>query len=667
MTTPLAARPTPTAPPASAKAGDPRWTRPALWALLTVTALTYLWDLGASGNANSYYAAAVQAGTQSWKALLFGSVDAGNSITVDKPPAALWVMGLSGRLFAFSSWSMLAPQALMGVASVALLYAAVRRWADPKVALAAAAVLAFTPAAVLMFRFNNPDALLVLLMVAAAYCCVRAVDAAATRAGTWWLVAAGTLIGFGFLTKMLQVMLVVPAMTLMYLLVADTRLRRRIGQLLAAGAAIVVSAGWYIALVELWPADSRPYIGGSTNNSLLELALGYNGLSRLTGGESGGPGGADRPSGMPEGMRGMGGTEGMGGGGMGGFGGESGITRMFNSDFGGNISWLLPPALVALVAGLWLTRRAPRTDRTRAALILWGGWLLVTGLVFSSMSGIVHPYYTVAMAPGLAGSLAVGGATLWRARAHWVARLTLAVTIAGTAAWSWVLLTRTPDFLPWLRWVVAGAGAVATLAALSPLRAWPRLLAVPAVAVALLAGVGGSSAYAVETALTAHHGSVVSAGPSSASQLGPGGGGAGDRHESAHSPIGPGGESASSNAELVALLRRAGDNRWAAATIGAQSASELELASGTSVMAIGGFSGGDSSPTLEQFQAWVARGEARYFIASGGGPGDGNGPGGGGPGGGSGTGSQIQTWVAEHYTATTIGGQTVYDLTARAR
>jgi 4-amino-4-deoxy-L-arabinose transferase-like glycosyltransferase len=371
---------------------------------------------------------------------------------------------------------------------------------------------------------------------------------------------------------------------------------------------------------------------------------------------------------MPEGMRGMGGTEGMGGGGMGGFGGESGITRMFNSDFGGNISWLLPPALVALVAGLWLTRRAPRTDRTRAALILWGGWLLVTGLVFSSMSGIVHPYYTVAMAPGLAGSLAVGGATLWRARAHWVARLTLAVTIAGTAAWSWVLLTRTPDFLPWLRWVVAGAGAVAALAVLSPLRAWPRLLVVPAVAVALLDGVGGSSAYAVETALTAHHGSVVSAGPSSASQLGPGGGGAGDRHESAHSPIGPGGgESASSNTELVALLRRAGDNRWAAATIGAQSASELELASGTSVMAIGGFSGGDSSPTLTQFQAWVARGEVRYFIASGGGPGNGNGPGGGGPGGGSGTGSQIQTWVAELYTAATIGGQTVYDLTTQAR
>jgi hypothetical protein len=273
----------------------------------------------------------------------------------------------------------------------------------------------------------------------------------------------------------------------------------------------------------------------------------------------------------------------------------------------------------------------------------------------------VHPYYAVAMAPGLAGTLAVGGATLWRARGHRAARSTLAATIAGTAAWSVVLLTRTPDFLPWLHWVVAGAGALAALAALLPPRAWPRALVVPALVVALVAGAGGATAYAAQTALTAHHGSVVSAGPASASQSGPGGG---DRPDGGG---GPGG-SQGSDAEVVALLTSAGDVRWAAATVGAQGASELELASGTSVMGIGGFTGSDAAPTLEQFQAWVAQGQVHWFIASGDGHGGGRGggPGGGGPGGDGGTGAQIAAWVAGHYPATTVGGSTVYDLTAAA-
>ncbi|MGZ4617586.1 MAG: ArnT family glycosyltransferase, partial [Frankiaceae bacterium] len=267
---------------------DAPWVRPALLALLVGTAVLYLWGLGASGYANSYYAAAVQAGTQSWKAWFFGSLDASNFITVDKPPGSLWVMGLSGRLFGFNSWSMLGPQALEGVGTVALLYAMVRRWFGPTAGLLTGAIMALTPVAVLMFRFNNPDALLVLLLVAAAYALTRALE----QAGTHWLLLAGTLVGFGFITKMLQAFLVLPAFALVYLVAAPTRLRRRLWQTLAAGAAMVAAAGWYVAVVELWPADSRPYIGGSTNNSLLDLAFGYNGLRRLSGGNGpGGPGG----------------------------------------------------------------------------------------------------------------------------------------------------------------------------------------------------------------------------------------------------------------------------------------------------------------------------------------------------------------------------------------
>ena len=265
---------------------QPRWVRPALLVLLVDTAVLYLWALGSSGWANSYYAAAAQAGTQDLKAWLFGSLDPGNAITVDKPPAAMWVMGLSGRLFGFSAFTMLLPQALMGVGAVALLYATVRRWSGPAAGLIAGAVLALTPVAALMFRFNNPDALMVLLLIAAAYCMVRATETASTR----WIALAGCAVGFAFLTKMLQAFLVVPGLALVFLVAAPVGLWQRIGKLLVGAAAMVVSAGWYVALVGLWPADSRPYIAGSTDNSLLQLALGYNGIERITGNE-GGPGG----------------------------------------------------------------------------------------------------------------------------------------------------------------------------------------------------------------------------------------------------------------------------------------------------------------------------------------------------------------------------------------
>src|SRR5438309_1433749 len=193
--------------------GDPRWAGPALLALLGATAVLYLWGLGASGWANSFYSAAVQAGTKSWKAFFFGSSDAANLITVDKAPGFLWPMEISARIFGLSSWSILVPQALEGVAAVGVLYVTVRRWFSPGAALLSGAVLALTPVAVLMFRFNNPDSLLVLLLVLAAYTMVRALEAGRTR----WLVLAGSLMGFAFLAKMLQALIVVPVFALVYL------------------------------------------------------------------------------------------------------------------------------------------------------------------------------------------------------------------------------------------------------------------------------------------------------------------------------------------------------------------------------------------------------------------------------------------------------------------
>ncbi|WP_239334590.1 glycosyltransferase family 39 protein [Frankia sp. CiP3] len=678
---------------------DPGWARPALVALLAATAVLYLWNLGASGNANDFYAAAVQAGAKSWKAFLFGSFDSSNFITVDKPPASLWVMELSGRIFGFSSWSMLAPQALEGVAAVGLLYATVRRWSGPAAGLLAGAALALTPAATLMFRFDNPDALLVLLLITGAYATVRAIESASTK----WLALAGVAIGFGFLTKMGQALLVVPAFGLAYLIAAPTGLRRRAIDLLASVCALLAAAGWWVAIVSLWPASARPYIGGSTNNSVLELAFGYNGLGRLFGGAGNGGGGGGRAGagGGPGGGGFGGGAFGGGAFGGGGFGGSTGITRLFRSETGLEISWLLPAALLSLLAGLWLTRRAPRTDRTRAAIILWGGWLLVTAIVFSYMRGTMHPYYTIALAPAVAALVAITGRLLWTRRETWFARISAAMIVAGTAGWSYHLLSLTPDWAPWLRYAVLVVGAVATAGLLAG-RGVLRRGAIVIATAALLTGLAGTAGYAASTASHARSGPIPTVGPGSASSVGgPGGGGGGTGAPSGMPPggrgfangtppggFGPGATSngptngvtttgpsggapaspadgfggfggQSANTELVSLLGKT-TNTWAAATVGSQSAAPLELASGKAVMSIGGFNGSDATPTLAAFQAYVAAGQVHYFIA--GSTSGGMGGGMGGPNS-NGTGSDITAWVKAHFTSTTVGGQTVYDLT----
>src|ERR1700677_641889 len=211
-----------------------------MFGLLALTAVLYLWNVTRNGWANDFYAAAVDAGTKSWKAFFFGSFDQSNFITVDKTPAPLWVREISGRIFGFTQWSMLVPQALEGVGSVALLYAAVRRWFGPQAGLIAGLVLALTPAAALIFRFNNPDALLVLLMTAAGYAVQRALERDRTR----WLVLAGLLLGFAFLTKMAQAFLVLPGFGIAYLWAGPTRLRRRIWQLLAGLGGVIIGGRW---------------------------------------------------------------------------------------------------------------------------------------------------------------------------------------------------------------------------------------------------------------------------------------------------------------------------------------------------------------------------------------------------------------------------------------
>jgi 4-amino-4-deoxy-L-arabinose transferase-like glycosyltransferase len=562
----------------------------------------YIWGLGSAGWGNSFYSAAVQASTHSWKAFFFGSLDSANSITVDKPPASLWVMDASARVFGVNSAAILMPEALMGVATVGLLYLTVRRIFSPAAGLLAGAAMALTPVATVMFRFNNPDALLVLLLVAAAYAVTRAIESASSR----WLVLAGLLVGTGFITKMMQAFLVVPAFGLAYLIAADTTLKRRIVQLLAAGAAMLVGSGWWVAIVSLWPASSRPYIGGSQDNSILSLAFGYNGLGRLTGHETG----AVAIAGV----------------------GRPGLLRMFSADFGAQASWLIPAALLMLVTMLWLSRRAPRTDPRRAQLVLWGGWLLGTGLTFSLMSGITHPYYSVALAPATAAVIGIGATSLWARREERLPRIALAAAMGLTTWWAVQLLDRAPAWHVDLRVSIVFTGAAGLIGIAATPFARQRLAPVIA-AVALTASLAGPAAYSIATAGTVHSGSLPTAGPASMSS---------------------GGHSSLLDAPTVpasvahALESDASSYRWVAATVGSENAAGYELATDKPVMAIGGYNGTDPSPTSAQFDDLVARGEIHYFI----------------PGGTGISSSPITTWVEANYPTKTIGGTTVYDLSS---
>ncbi len=707
-----------------ARPNDPAWARPALLALLLATGLLYMVGLSRNGWANEFYAAAAQAGTESWKAFLFGSLDRSNFITVDKPAGFLWPMDLSGRIFGVSYWSLLLPQALAGVATVGVLYTTVRRWFGPVSGLIAGAVMALAPVATLVFRFNDPDAFITLMAVLAAYAVTRAIESGRTR----WLALAGVIFGLGFLGKMLAGFLALPALALAYLICGPPKLGKRIWQLLVGGAALLVTAGWWVAIVLFTPAASRPFVGSTTDNNILNLTFGYNGLSRLTGNRGGGFGGAGRG----------------GGRGLGALGGGTGITRLFTPEWGGQISWLIPAALIAFVAMLWVSRRSGRTDRARAAAVMFGGWLLVAGLVLSYMSGTTHSYYSVALAPPIGALVGIGSYGLWRIRHTWFARAAMAVAIGVTAAWAWVLLGRSPGWFPWLRVaiVLAAVGAIGMILAgpllrLASARGRLLLAAIP-LSLAAVAVLGGPLAYSLDTAASSYSGAGPSAGPALIAAGGAGGalgfgrGGSPGAGAAGRGGFGGAGAGAAERGDFPGFLERlrdggagrggiggfggiggnatvspalaklleAGASRytWVAATETSDTAASMELASGgLPVMALGGFRGTDPALSLAGFEKLVAEHRVHYYVGGGGGgggfgggagafggrgfgdaadgtadgadgaadaPGGGLGRGAGGfGGGGSSDAAQIAAWVEAHFTPQTVGGETVYNLT----
>jgi 4-amino-4-deoxy-L-arabinose transferase-like glycosyltransferase len=464
----------PPTPPAAPPDKAPRWSLPALLAILVLAAVLYSWNLSGS-SLNSFYSAAVLSGTQSWKAWFFGSLDAGNFLTVDKPPFALMVMGLSCRIFGFGTWQMMLPMILTALGTIWIVHSCVKRVWGHAAATVAALVLALTPITVAINRDNNPDTLLVFLMAAGAALALRA-----TRDGKLLpLLGSATCFGLAFNTKMLQGYIPLPIVFAVYLYAAKPKLVKRIVNLLLAGVVLAVSSFWWAAAVSLVPADDRPYIGGSTDGSAWNLIMGYNGLGRILGGEGNGGGG---------------------GGGGGGFSGTAGIGRLFNDVLGGQISWLIPFAAIALIGGLVLCGRAPRTDMTRAALVMWGGWTGLHYLTFAMAEGTMHPYYTTALAPGIAALCGGGGVMLlraFRADKRWAWVLPLGLT--ATAIWAAVLLRRASGWNTWL-WptilVVMALAIVGLLVFRSGGNGNKVRLLAASVAAAVVASVAGPAAYA---------------------------------------------------------------------------------------------------------------------------------------------------------------------------
>ena len=542
----------------------------------------YLFNLSANGYGNEYYSAAAWAGSRDWTAWLFSSVDPGNFIATDKPPLSTMVMGLSVRFFGLSPLAILLPQALMGIATVVVLMATIRRTLGRTAGIIAGIVMATTPVSVLIFRYNNPDALLTLLLVCSAYALTRALESDRHQ----WLVLSGLLIGLGFEAKALQAFIVLPGFALTFWLAGRGDVRRRIRGLMLAVASVVIAGSWWLLLVELTPPTDRPNLDGSARNSAIHLVLVQNGLGRFFSV-------AD-----PESEQSVTNSALF-------FVGAPGPTRLFNEQFAGQASWLLPLALGALATGVSWMRSTGGDALKRAPLLLWGSWLVTHVLAFSVMGGAIRSYYAVTMVPALAALVAYGLTRPQLPAAAFYHRTALPALLAGCGVLSAVILLRTPSFMPGLFLVplIGGFTFAVLMRASKSIGLRGQVVALAAIVPLLV----GPIAYSANTILTASSGGVISAGPDMALRERPPAGSALRAIKCVDIGV-------IDRETEVDILREAKTRRWAVAVCGALNASVLELRYQVPVMGLGGYLGSGGYPALVDVQEAVRRGEVTLFL-----------------------------------------------------
>ena len=638
-------------PPAQHKNGwPPLWRWLALAGVMLISIFMNFYQLGQNGFGNLYYASAIRSMLDNWHNFFFVSFDPGGFVSIDKPPLGFWLQAASAKILGFTPFSIFLPQALAGVLSVLLLYYLVRRHFGVVAGLLAALALAISPISVVTNRNNTIDSTLVLVMLLGAWAVLRAAETGKLR----WLLLCAVFVGLGFNIKMLEAYLVVPAYGLLYLLAAPRRIWIRIGHLaLAALLMLAISLSWAVA-VDLTPASQRPYVGSSQDNSEISLALGYNGIQRLLGvfgfggrnpgGTSGnttrqfpptGTGGGTFTGDFPQ--PGTGGSgqppQGLGNGGGGGgmFNtGNPGLLRLFNEPLGGQIVWLLPLALLGILALTWQHHPRFREDRGQQSLILWGVWLL-TMAVFFSVAGFFHQYYLSTFAPAICALFCIGVVVMWQdyRRSGWRGWL-LPLALVLTALEQIHIIVSNPSWGTWLIPLIAIPCALAAVilfaARLVPrLRLGERVL-VPALCAALLALMLTSAVWSAIPVLANEASSLPVAGPGGQSGFGAGAGARGG--------------SAAGTALISYLEAHKGSAKYLVAVVSSNEADAIILATNQPVMALGGFSGSDPILTTTQLAALVKSGVVRYFLL--------NGSGGGGPGGPGGGQSALTTWITQH-------------------
>jgi 4-amino-4-deoxy-L-arabinose transferase-like glycosyltransferase len=489
---------------------QPRWARPALLAVAALALLSYSWGSG-SAQLETFYGAAVRSMSQSWHDFFFGAFDPWGTVSVDKLPGALWLQALSVRLFGFHIWAMVLPQAIEGTLTVLVLYRAVRRVAGAGAGLIAAAALATTPVTILLNRGNISDSLLILLLVLAADATTSAFLSGRLRP----LVLAGVWVGLAFQAKMLQAWIVLPALFLVYILAAPVAsLERRVGQVaLSVVAVVAVSLSW-MCVVSLVPAQDRPYVDGSCNNSVFSQVFLYNGADRLSGNLLDQPGCSPPPVGRATSTSGGAPTHAL----------AHGPARFLDGGLGREAAWLFVPSLVALTGLLAARRRKPRTDPWRAAALLWGIWQLLTWS-FMSSSHFLNGYYLAALAPPMAALCGLGFALAWKFRERSaVVPIVAMATVAVGVGYAVYLVPDRVGVRPWVitTSALAAAGAIGCLA-LSLRRhrlPWQRRAGLGLTLVALFLGGTWASAAAVGAELGPFDAPYQSAALTAAAQAG---------------------------------------------------------------------------------------------------------------------------------------------------
>lgn len=565
------------------------WEKIALILLLAGTAVSFLWGLDRNGWANPYYSAAAQAGSQDWKAFFYGSLDAGNLITVDKPPLSIWIISLSVRLFGLNSWAILVPQALMGIATTWLIYKIIRRSHPAAPALLGGLIYATTPVVVLMSRYNNPEPLMGLLTVSAVYFIVRAIE---DNRWTWYLFS-GTALGLGFMAKQIQAFLPVPALVAAVLLFGAGTLGSRLLRLLGSLGSLILSGGWWIAIVEFTPTTNRPYIGGSATNSILELTLDYNGLARfLRFSTDPATGTAPEQNNLEVSSY------------------DGGLARLFNANFAPEGAWLLFSALMLSLALVLLWRQSGTNSLARSGTVTIAVvWLAITYVVLSFMGTMTHTYYTFSLSAPIALVVPMGLELLWNQRRRMIPRVLGAVVLLGTG----YVAIRIFDYSDeWGMWPAAAAG-ISVLAAGGWLLAKRKIEVLTTCAVVMLTVIWGPLATDTFTLSSSHSGTNPLSGPVSndsgtlSAHL--------DAARQGNPPLARQlGFGVEASEAVVARLQDTTTAEWAAATYTAQNAAQYQLASHRPVIALGGWLGTDPAPTIDEFKSLVSSKRIAYFI-----------------------------------------------------